>query len=54
MTKKQNYTAPEVEALEVKTEGVVMLSKEQILSVMAVASIEEATDYGVNDDPIKW
>ena len=54
MSKKQNYTAPEVNSIEVKTEGVVMLSKNEVLSVLTMASIDEASSYAGDDEPIKW
>ncbi len=53
MIKKQNYASPMSDAIEVKTEGVVMLSKNEVLTILASSSIDEATSYE-DDTPIKW
>lgn len=55
MSKKQNYTSPEVEAFEVKTEGVIMLSQAKLLSIMASStSIDAASSYTEGDAAITW
>lgn len=53
MSKKQNYMTPMAEAVEVRAEGVIMLSANEVLTVLASSSIDEATSYE-DDKPIKW
>lgn len=54
MNKKQTYAAPMADAIEVKTEGVVMLSKNEVLNALTLSSIDVATSYDGDDEPIKW